>query len=423
MSSFKAGAFRASIVVTWVAVVFDFVAKLQELALAGDKNALGKIEDFSNIVKTGDVGKALEFERGILVTARDEFEFIGPLAYSDLVRLHEDRNKCAHPSMLDPDTDFQPSPEAARYHIVNAVLHVLEHGPAQGKAALDRLLGELEMTYFPASVEELVVHLEHGPLGRPRASLIRNYLTVLLKSLFEPLPPPPTGIIESLGAQLDRDEKRRRVLTTLQAVARMYRQKSFELFEDKLDALVTKVDDDRLSAVALLCEALPELWTTISDAQQGRLVRFVRGMPPQDMPASMHSAWTVPELREAAIARLNCMTASTWAALGKSAKVPTEWIDVAVEQLTRAADWDAANPIKAFLVPRAQQLQDIHVRRILESAAENADLQSSWAVKDILGALAASPDFGPARVVSLVKEVALAEVYKSEPWWPEKAGG
>src|SRR5688500_6811468 len=39
VASYKAGAFRACIVMTWIAVVYDFLYKLRELELSGDKHA------------------------------------------------------------------------------------------------------------------------------------------------------------------------------------------------------------------------------------------------------------------------------------------------------------------------------------------------------------------------------------------------
>jgi hypothetical protein len=40
VACYKAGAFKASIVATWIAVVYDLLAKIRELALSGDAEAL-----------------------------------------------------------------------------------------------------------------------------------------------------------------------------------------------------------------------------------------------------------------------------------------------------------------------------------------------------------------------------------------------
>ena len=39
VSCYRAGAFRASIVVTWISVCYDIIDKLKEISLSGDKEA------------------------------------------------------------------------------------------------------------------------------------------------------------------------------------------------------------------------------------------------------------------------------------------------------------------------------------------------------------------------------------------------
>jgi hypothetical protein len=89
----KSGAFRAAIVVIWVAVVHDLLAKFEQLALAGDKNAQARLDEFRRIVRAGDVRASLDFERSILDIARADFELLAPLAHVDLSRLRDDRHR------------------------------------------------------------------------------------------------------------------------------------------------------------------------------------------------------------------------------------------------------------------------------------------------------------------------------------------
>ena len=49
VASYRAGAFRSAIVATWIAVCFDFIEKLQELALAGDKEAESQVNELEKI--------------------------------------------------------------------------------------------------------------------------------------------------------------------------------------------------------------------------------------------------------------------------------------------------------------------------------------------------------------------------------------
>jgi hypothetical protein len=414
----KAGAFRAAIVVTWVAVVHDLLAKLEQLALAGDKNAQTKLDEFNRIVAAGDIKASLDFERNLLEIARDQFELFGALAHTDLSRLRDDRHRCAHPSMIDSATDYRPSPELARCHIVSAVTHLLEHGPAQGKAAMDRLLADLHQTYFPGTLDELVVHLEHGPLGRPRVSLVRNYIVVLLKELLSPEPASSEGPGDALRARMARNRTKARSIATLQAVLRMHREVAFTAFTEKLDDLVARAEDLRLGDVLALFAAVPDIWSLLSQAQRNRVSRFVREMPTKYMSSSMIGAWAVGDLHESVRARLCRMSSESWKAISAEAP-PLEWIAIAVDQLRAATTWGEANPVKEFLVPCAHLLSEPQVIAILDAAASNEKLETSFGMKDVLGALIDSGHLGSGRVVELVEATRLANTYRSEPWWPK----
>lgn len=174
VSGYRANAFRSAVVATWVAVCFDLIEKLRELALAGDAAAEKQTERLEKIRASDDVSAALAFERDLLKLARDQFEFFSPLEYVDLQRLQEDRNRCAHPSLVDETSPYRPSAELVRAHIVSAVDHVLRHPPAQGKFALDRLLTQIDSEYFPTKKQGALEALRVGPLTKARESLVRN---------------------------------------------------------------------------------------------------------------------------------------------------------------------------------------------------------------------------------------------------------
>lgn len=412
----KAGAFRASIVVTWVAVVHDLLAKLDQLALAGDKNAQSKIDQFRQVVSTGDVKASLEFERTILDVAKDEFELFGSLAHVDLVRLRDDRHRCAHPSMLDPDTDYQPAPELARCHVVNAVTHLLHHGPAQGKAAMDRLLSELEQNYFPKSIDELVVHLEHGPLGRPRASLVRNTIIVLLKRYFAPPTEPPEPVLDAIRFRSRVAQEERRIVRMLAAVVRMHREISVAALNEKLDGIVAQAPDARLGSLLVLAAEVGDAWHALSQAQRNRVGRYVRAMPTTDFSRALRATWSLPEVK--ADAQLRILESDSWAALSKVDDPPAEWVQLAMDKMAKATTWGEANPPRMFLSKAAHLITEEQARTLLSAVSKSSQLQSSWGVKDTLSALAHAATMGPEKVKVLVEEAGLTDMYSGEHWWP-----
>ncbi|MGH9960080.1 MAG: hypothetical protein ACREBC_23645, partial [Pyrinomonadaceae bacterium] len=81
VNCYKAGAFRACIVSTWIAVVFDLIDKLRELSISGNGVAttiLNQFEQYQAQISSGNlqgIKSALEFEREIVSTVRDKLQF------------------------------------------------------------------------------------------------------------------------------------------------------------------------------------------------------------------------------------------------------------------------------------------------------------------------------------------------------------
>jgi len=265
---YKAGAYRSAVVSCWIAVAFDLVDKIRELAASGDAMAQEAISKFDRARQDGDVRAALTFEKDLLTVARDRFEFISPIEYIDLERLVDDRNRCAHPSHVSDMEVFEASPELARLHIVNATRYVLSQPAAQGKQALDRLQTELDSNFFPAKRKDMVVFLRAGPLAKPRESLIRNYLSILLKRL-----------LKEVGADFER---RLRATNALFAVAELHPEPWKRLVRELLGNVIPTLQDDaRLAKTVSFLGAKrgAELWAYVGVADRLRLMTFVENLP------------------------------------------------------------------------------------------------------------------------------------------------
>src|SRR6185437_14668082 len=129
-----------------IAVIFDLVEKVRDLALGGDAEARAMIEKYERWQKQIEDGNpdaikhSLDFERTLIDVTQSKFEFFEPQQLLELRRLREDRNRCAHPSYQRLDTPYRPSAELARLHLRNAVAFVLSQPPVQGKAAINALI-------------------------------------------------------------------------------------------------------------------------------------------------------------------------------------------------------------------------------------------------------------------------------------------
>ena len=153
VACYRAGAFRSCIVATWNAVVFDFLHKLRELELFGDKEAAKQLEEFDKLRNSEDYKALWQFESDIPKIALTKFELISPVEKSDIERLFADRSRCAHPSMTSLEEPFEATAELARYHLRSAVTHLLERPPVQGSAAKSRILQDNKTENLPTDPE------------------------------------------------------------------------------------------------------------------------------------------------------------------------------------------------------------------------------------------------------------------------------
>ena len=72
VATYRSGAYRACIVTTWIAAVYDIIDKVRELSLNGDKAATRQIEKLTKLLDQYDKGEEtavqaiLKFERDVL---------------------------------------------------------------------------------------------------------------------------------------------------------------------------------------------------------------------------------------------------------------------------------------------------------------------------------------------------------------------
>ena len=183
VACYRAGAFRSCIVSTWNAVVFDFLHKLRELQLFGDKNAPLLLEEFEKNPLNQNFKELWEFESKIPEKAHEEFDLISPIEKLDIERLFEDRSRCAHPSMTSLEEPFEATAELARYHLRSAITHLLQRPPVQGRAARERIFQDIKSELFPVDPELAIKYFQASPLARAKFILIKDVVIGLTKSL------------------------------------------------------------------------------------------------------------------------------------------------------------------------------------------------------------------------------------------------
>jgi hypothetical protein len=369
VASYKAGAFRSSIVACWVAVCFDFIEKIRELALSGDKEAEKQVQELDAMRRDGDVTRALKFERDLLKAASN-FELISPLECIDLARLQEDRNRCAHPSLTSDDQAYSPSAELARLHIHSAVTHFLQHPPAQGKYALNRVLSDVDSDYFPITAKEARIALASGPLKRPRDSLIRNFVLVLVKSLLK-------------GSS---DYKRKlRLTAALTAVKEMHTAISAAVLKESISQLIRALPDTSLSAAIHFARDVNDSWQYFDPDVAQRLQNFVRNLPPEDF-SDLEFLLRFPPLRKHARDRLEVATAQD-ISTNIFFEMPSEVVDRLIDIYLSSRSFAEANSCAKEMMLYLSDFTESHARKILQGINANTQVSGSVQVGALIAAL------------------------------------
>ncbi len=267
---YKAGAYRSAIVNTWIAVVFDLVDKIRDLALTNDPIASrinARYETYVTQINAGNeqgVKNALDFERTIINTCGRELEFFDHQQLRDLERLREDRHQCAHPSFQRAGVPHRPTAELARLHLRNAVEHVLSKAPIQGRSAIVEVLTTIASEYFPKDHQQAAIALQQTPLANPSEALIRG----LIDSLVFGYAQPDSPVFEKIQVSA--------VLCVLLDTQRIV---SEPRIAQQVSTLIRQIGDAGLPSVARLVAAVPEIVGLIDEAARVRLGEFLRVGP------------------------------------------------------------------------------------------------------------------------------------------------
>lgn len=302
VAAYKAGAYRACIVVTWTAVVFDYVGKLRELEVAGNGEAMKALVEWETARRNHDVALSMRLEDQLLEDAASRFDLLTPIEWDDLKRLREDRHRCAHPSLLTLDEPYEPSAELARLHMRHAVGHLLARPPVQGKEAWDRIWADISSEYFPEDVQSAVSRI-HTVLSRARPSLVRKVAVELTRRL------------------LSRDEAdaHGRIRAALQATMRLHHTEVSELYREKLPVLAAQVADDDLPLLLSFCRSVDGTWDALGVVGQGKLTLLAERT--ENM-AVLADALAILALHDAAFARVPSLSGSALGELTKLTRRP-----------------------------------------------------------------------------------------------------
>lgn len=370
LNCYRAGAYRAAIVTAWIAVVFDLIDKIRELSLAGEKAAESLEKQFQTYIDQIEGGNsqgirnAIEFERNIIETCRNELEFFDPQQTIDLERLREDRHRCAHPSFHRIGVPYQPSAEQARLHIRNAIAHVLSQPPIQGKAALDELKSMVSSAYFPTETKKAFEQLKSSSLATATDALVRGFVDQLT-----------LGFLTKGDDLFYKDQ----VIAALNAAFEMYPEVVESRIRKQLNKAVRDVPDKQFTGAARLAASLTQAWNTLESASRDKIRSFVWNGPPREVIGELNALSKIEELIVDIKTRIEGLDFEDLVLVVESQELREFAKERALSILSEAGSWDRANSVftKAVL-PVFSYLNRIDVERIIRMPNEHGS--------DLLGA-------------------------------------
>lgn len=273
IACYNVRAYKSAIITTWIAIVYDILEKIQDLARLGDSRAQEIESKFTTIRDNFDkddpatVHQLLEFENKILQFAKDKLEIIDSLQFDELNRIKQDRNKCAHPSMHKNGELFLPSPELARLHIKNAIIILLSQLPIQGKTALIALKQLLCAPYFPTDEQKIKLELQNSVLKKASDTLIYRFIDMVFFDLFE-----------------DRLYKAKHY-RILRATYEIYPSQIAKRLPQLVTKYFDKVNDECFFYLASFITFFPEIqiFEKLDSAKQNRIEKFIQQAQPHQL--------------------------------------------------------------------------------------------------------------------------------------------
>lgn len=393
---YRAGAYRATIVSVWIAVIFDLVDKIRELSVAGEARAVviwNKYEQYIQQIENGNdqgIKGALEFERELIGICRKELQFFDQQQMVDLERLREDRHRCAHPSFQRVGEPYRPSAEQARLHLTNAISHVLSQPPVQGKAQIARLRSLVSSAYFPLDVSQAVTQLRASALGRANEALINGFIDMVIFDYFKP--DSPMYWKEQAGAALE-------------AVLEIYRPQSEIRIIKQFNRILHDAADAELVRAIFLIASVSTSWRFLEQSSKQKVILCIQNSDPALILPTLSKIRDIPELAETIKVKFASMNVENLHAAALSFGLGAFTKTRALELLSKVGSWNSANDvINRAILPIFDLLsKDDFITLIRFPVTSSADLPGATAYSLLIEKLRATNLFAGPELDALLR--------------------
>ena len=381
--AYRSGALRSAVILCWVAVFNDLIAKARELGQGGHKAASSYVEELDRNIDNPQ--RALKLEREIVAKATNEFLMCDIRDSKLFERLREDRNACAHPILAGDEGHFKPTPELARAHLAHALDRLLIRPPAQGKEALIRLSWDLNDAVLPSDWRMAVAlindrYVEHGTESLRRA-IVKGVIRGLL------LDDDPFRLRDHPGyKEIPIVDIRRGLLACLEAIERVDRDLVAEAMSDYLRSVEKSGEQPVQLTMLLTVSWRNEIWARISDPVRAQVVRLidshikrVKDILVDDTVrtyvAPALGCVSVPQLKEALFPLIEQFEDTEFAAIVTFDRPPDELRDMLIDRFASVRYFRGSELLfDGCIRPMLPYFDRSEINRILDSIARNSQI-------------------------------------------------
>ncbi|WP_271986227.1 hypothetical protein [Pseudoclavibacter terrae] len=365
--AYSAGAYRTATIALWIAVVQDLLGKLRELASDGDGAANALVSDVDAARSQHDFKKLLTIEAGILDRALTDFELLDVVEHRQLVRLHEDRNRCAHPSFqADEEAQYAMTEEQVRAYMVLVVDSVLSQPPIVGKAMIARYTDDTRGSSWPD--RDSAEYVRGRYFTRARAQTQRQILQIAVKAAITP----PDGDNTAAG----------RNVATLRAALSFDEKETLDVLADVLHKQRDTMDDSKLRRLIGAVGWIPRTWdvvgtditmkcrTLLESADLTLLLEdraFASGAPAHPELATTYAA----ALERLSVDQLRDLS-------GRYLFERRQFVPLLLHQLDRAESWRTAGGLMAALVQVSDLLTLGDIQELARIFVGNSEVHHSF---------------------------------------------
>lgn len=359
---YYAGAYRSSIISTWLAVFYDVLEKYKELSLLGDDQATKDYDKYQSIFEKNDIQQGLTFERDLVDNIYKKYEFITHSEYVDLLRLREDRNRCAHPR-LDLNLEvYMPSAELARSHIRSAVEFLLQYPATAGKQALSIILDSLESSVLKNNKESVLTLISATPIKKLKKSTVNQ----LLKELTHKI---TVSKFNAFG----------KYFWVMEMIDELYPQYAQEFFITKFNPIIRKSTITNDFQLIVLNYALkPKYFSILDEDILKRIEVFI-----EDMMVNSHSdilvldkiskAVEIPIVQSWGLARINKLSIDDYKKIGEAeygGAILNRFIDIFID----SPNYESTQKYFSIYRDISFKWTKIQLQKILDGAYRNSQI-------------------------------------------------